>query len=90
MCRLYRIGQEQNVEFVKIIVKNTIDDYLVNIQNRKTAEIDGTLADEVLRQRQTVTELLDLFGAVPDSHSGGFILIPEHERREDQGVEELD
>ncbi|EHA27824.1 hypothetical protein ASPNIDRAFT_119225, partial [Aspergillus niger ATCC 1015] len=38
-CRLFRIGQESEVEFVKLIIENSIDDYLLNLQTHKTAII---------------------------------------------------
>lgn len=95
ICRVFRIGQEHNVEVIKIIVNKTVDEYLLQVQDSKTAEINDTIGDGVLEKRETVEDLLEMFGAVRDCHSGGFILIPERERRrarEEEGneVEELD
>lgn len=74
-------------------MKSTIDEYLLDIQQRKSIDIKETIGDDVLEQRETVNDLLNLFNAVPDSDTGGFILIPDkRERRteEDDEVIELD
>lgn len=91
MCRIYRFGQEQNVEVVKIIVTGTIDRYLLDIQQRKSEEIKDTIGDEALQQRDTVDNLLKMFGAVPDSQ-GGFVLLPDggRERRREMEEDEED
>ncbi|RMJ24260.1 helicase [Aspergillus sp. HF37] len=81
ICRVFRIGQEHNVEVIKIIVNETVDDYLLRVQDRKSAAIKETIGDEVLAQRETVKDLLEMFGAVSDCDNGGFLLIPERERR---------
>lgn len=50
-CRLFRIGQERNVEVVKLVVKETIDEYMIDLQNRKTVEIDKTIGEAALSER---------------------------------------
>jgi SNF2 family DNA or RNA helicase len=50
-CRLFRIGQARNVEIIKLVVKNTIDDYMLELQEKKTVEIDGTIGVEALSNR---------------------------------------
>lgn len=91
MGRLYRIGQKRNVEFVKIVVRGTIDDYLLEVQNRKSVEIDDTIGKEALEQRETIAKLLELFGAVQEGQERGFILMPRRkEQQEEREVAELD
>ncbi|KAB8235814.1 putative SNF2 family helicase [Aspergillus alliaceus] len=63
-CRLYRIGQSKDVEFVKIIMKVSIDEYLLRMQTHTTVEITSTLGDEVLKNRDSVVELQELFGGI--------------------------
>jgi hypothetical protein len=87
MCRIYRFGQEQNVEVVKIIVTGTIDRYLLDIQQRKSDEIKDTIGDEALQQRDTVDNLLKMFCVVPDSQ-GGFVLLPDGEKERRHKMEE--
>ena len=72
------------MEFAKIAVKLTIDDYLLKIQKRKTAEINEAISEEALKQRETVEDLLRMFDALPDGQSGGFILLPGREEHRTQ------
>lgn len=50
-CRLFRIGQVKNVEVVKLVVKDTVEDCILDMQVRKTAEIDKTIGDDALSNR---------------------------------------
>ncbi|PWY77663.1 SNF2 family helicase [Aspergillus eucalypticola CBS 122712] len=69
-CRLFRIGQESEVEFVKLIVDNSIDDYLLNLQTHKTAVITGAMGDGVLAGRDTIEDLLRMFADVEKDPRG--------------------
>ncbi|GLA58369.1 hypothetical protein AtubIFM54640_007515 [Aspergillus tubingensis] len=69
-CRLFRIGQESEVEFVKLIVDNSIDDYLLNLQTHKTAVITGAMGDGVLAGRDTIEDLLRMFADVEKDSRG--------------------
>ncbi|KAJ9398447.1 hypothetical protein DTO282F9_4538 [Paecilomyces variotii] len=51
-CRLFRIGQEREVEVVKLVVKGSIDEYMIDLQNRKSLEIDKTIGEAALSDRQ--------------------------------------
>ncbi|OJZ84527.1 hypothetical protein ASPFODRAFT_720787 [Aspergillus luchuensis CBS 106.47] len=69
-CRLFRIGQESEVEFVKLIVDNSIDDYLLDLQTHKTAVITGAMGDGVLAGRDTIEDLLRMFADVEKDPRG--------------------
>ncbi|PYH72881.1 putative SNF2 family helicase [Aspergillus vadensis CBS 113365] len=69
-CRLFRIGQESEVEFVKLIVDNSIDDYLLKMQTHKTAVILGAMGDGVLAGRDTIEDLLRMFADVEKDSEG--------------------
>ncbi|PYH38842.1 putative SNF2 family helicase [Aspergillus neoniger CBS 115656] len=69
-CRLFRIGQESEVEFVKLIVDNSIDDYLLDLQTHKTAVITGAMGDGVLVGRDTIEDLLRMFADVEKDSRG--------------------
>ncbi|GAQ09582.1 hypothetical protein ALT_6903 [Aspergillus lentulus] len=70
-CRLYRIGQEKEVEIVKIIVQNTIDDYILQLQTKKSANINSTIGEEELQKRDTIIDLLKMFAEVEVQENGG-------------------
>ncbi|PYI36731.1 hypothetical protein BP00DRAFT_385567 [Aspergillus indologenus CBS 114.80] len=73
-CRVWRIGQTQKVEYKKIIVSETIDDYLLRLQLEKLASIDQTIGDEKLKSRDTMEELLNMFADVEVDPNGAFRL----------------
>ncbi|KAF7158292.1 hypothetical protein CNMCM5623_003061 [Aspergillus felis] len=70
-CRLYRIGQEKVVEIVKIIVQNTIDDYILQLQTKKSANINSTIGEEALQKRDTIIDLLEMFAEIEMQENGG-------------------
>ncbi|RDW70861.1 putative SNF2 family helicase [Aspergillus mulundensis] len=80
-CRLLRHGQTKKVECVKMVVKGSIDEYMMELQTRKTEEITSTMGDEVLRKRDTVIELLKLFADVEEDPSGRLTAKPKLAQR---------
>ncbi|KAL3457205.1 SNF2 family N-terminal domain-containing protein [Aspergillus heterothallicus] len=60
-CRLLRKGQTQTVECVKMVVEDSIDDYMLKIQARKTEEIASSMGDDVMKHRDSVIALLRMF-----------------------------
>ncbi|GFF45695.1 DNA repair protein RAD5 [Aspergillus udagawae] len=70
-CRLYRIGQEKEVEIVKVIVQNTIDDYILQLQTKKSANINSTIGEEALQKRDTILDLLEMFAEFEVQENGG-------------------
>ncbi|KAE8396070.1 P-loop containing nucleoside triphosphate hydrolase protein [Aspergillus alliaceus] len=79
-CRLYRIGQSKDVEFVKIIMKVSIDEYLLRMQTHTTVEITSTLGDEVLKNRDSVVELQELFGGIRNENESGVLFVERNRR----------
>ncbi|PKX97366.1 putative SNF2 family helicase [Aspergillus novofumigatus IBT 16806] len=73
-CRLYRIGQEKVVEIVKIIVQNTIDDYILQLQTKKSANINSTIGEEALQKRDKIIDLLKMFAEVEVQENGGIVV----------------
>lgn len=69
-ARIYRIGQKNKVEFVKIIVKDTIDDHLLELQQWKTTDISRTMGNDVLEGRATIIALLQMFADVQITETG--------------------
>ena len=48
---MYRIGQKKDVEFVRLTVKDTVDDRLQSIQEYKTETIDQVMGPDALSPR---------------------------------------
>ncbi|OQD86592.1 hypothetical protein PENANT_c007G01402 [Penicillium antarcticum] len=71
-CRLYRIGQIRQVEYVKLITKSTIDELLLTTQRRKTRQISTVMSQKALTSTNTMKELLSMFGDVTETVGGGF------------------
>ncbi|KAJ5107267.1 hypothetical protein N7456_003942 [Penicillium angulare] len=69
--RLYRKGQERPVENIMLIAKNTTDERMTEIQQRKQKEIKRFMSLEALNDRATTQELLEVFGVV-EQHNGIF------------------
>ncbi len=60
--RAYRMGQEKNVQVIKLICKNTIEEKIVELQNKKQALINDVLNNEEQAiSSLSEAELLDLF-----------------------------
>jgi hypothetical protein len=63
-CRLYRIGQGREVEYVKLIMKGTIDEVLLSIQRNKAKNIRTVLDEDTRKGTNTMIKLLAMFGVV--------------------------
>jgi hypothetical protein len=59
------------VEIVKVIVQNTIDDYILQLQMKKSANINSTIGEEVLEKRDTILDLLGMFAEIEMQENGG-------------------
>ncbi|PGH05561.1 hypothetical protein GX51_02900 [Blastomyces parvus] len=92
--RVFRIGQKRNVEFVRIIVQNSIDDRLQLIQNTKTDAIEKVMDSELLTSRHTFANLCTVLGVEQDgSTEKGYRFISDKEaeqRREVAPITVLD
>jgi SNF2 family DNA or RNA helicase len=89
-CRVFRIGQEQPVDVLRFVVKDTIDEELINMQDRKDVEVQATIGPDSLGKRATIQQLLGLFGEVKEGDEGQneFILVEEDsEDGEDEYVD---
>ena len=60
-CRMFRIGQTRDVKVVRFAARNTIDDKIIQMQERKTAEIEPVIVQSKATSLNT-EELLQLFG----------------------------
>lgn len=77
-CRLFRIGQERDVEIVKLVAQNTIDDFMMDLQKLKLKEIEGTIGDARLPSAGIESHLVGHFG-VTERSADGTVRIRPHE-----------
>ncbi|KIV92519.1 hypothetical protein PV10_03810 [Exophiala mesophila] len=77
-CRVFRMGQKKEVEVLRFVVRDSIDDDLVKMQERKNAEIDSAIGSECLEKRATINQLLSLFGEVSEDGNDEFILVEDN------------
>jgi SNF2 family DNA or RNA helicase len=82
-CRAFRIGQPNVVEVVRFVVKDSIDEDLIKMQDRKDIEVTGAIGPESHGKRATIAQLLALFGEVTQEGQNEFILV-EDENDEDE------
>ncbi|PYH49650.1 putative SNF2 family helicase [Aspergillus saccharolyticus JOP 1030-1] len=73
-CRLWRIGQTQEVTYIKLIVDETIDEYLLALQLNKKATIEKIIGDDILKDRDTMESLMRMFADVKVEPNGAFRL----------------
>ena len=86
-CRAFRIGQEKKVEVIRFVIKDSIDEDLIRMQERKDIEISAAMGPDTQRKRATIAELLSLFGEVREEGNNEFILVEDEEVQEDSDVD---
>jgi SNF2 family DNA or RNA helicase len=59
--RTYRIGQEKQVNVIKLINKDTIEDRIVELQNRKQLLSNEVISEEDFFNRLTKDDIKNLF-----------------------------
>jgi len=82
-CRVFRIGQEEATFMSRLCVKNTIDQRLINMQQRKDKEIAKVMDDDGTRvQKMDMRKLMKLFGNLEeDSEGRPFIMVDNPDPR---------
>lgn len=51
-CRVFRIGQKDTTFMTRFCVKNTVDQRLIDMQERKNKEIDEVFEDDGTRTKK--------------------------------------
>ena len=92
-CRVYRIGQTQETYVTRIVVRETVDDRLLRMQEEKTRIIGEAMGEEGKRMgKLSVKELMRLFGTLSDDNDdedGPEFIIVEDDPDEIPGVDEF-
>ncbi|EMC91603.1 hypothetical protein BAUCODRAFT_79159 [Baudoinia panamericana UAMH 10762] len=81
-CRVYRIGQVKETKLTSFCVRNSIDEAMHNLKEKKQMEIDEVM-DDKRRQNLTVNELMRLFGPVGEDDDGKPFIFPEKSGEDD-------
>lgn len=88
--RVHRIGQDKETHFVKILVKDTIDEYLLHMQAAKQGMIERALQEDAKHKTAlTLDELVKLFGkdaAGVDGDGQAAVAPAAREEEEDDDV----
>ncbi|OCK77547.1 hypothetical protein K432DRAFT_358416 [Lepidopterella palustris CBS 459.81] len=78
-CRVFRIGQQQKTFMTRFCVRDTIDQRLIDMQDRKQSEIDEIMEDDgSTLAKLSIKDLMRLFGPVGEEEDGTpFILVDD-------------
>ncbi|OCT44627.1 DNA repair helicase rad5,16 [Cladophialophora carrionii] len=76
-CRAFRLGQDQVVDVLRFVVKDSIDEDLIKMQDRKDVEVQSVIGPDSLGKRATIQQLLGLFGELKENGQNEFILVEE-------------
>ncbi|KAI9877522.1 MAG: hypothetical protein M1830_003663 [Pleopsidium flavum] len=78
--RVFRIGQHKETHLTRIVVRNTVDDRLLKMQDDKIRVVDGAMMDDGRKVKPlTVEELASLFGYLTKDEQGNMVLEPHQE-----------
>ncbi|KAF2121509.1 SNF2 family N-terminal domain-containing protein [Lophiotrema nucula] len=82
-CRVFRIGQKETTFMTRFCVRDTIDERLIKMQERKKKEIEEVMDDDGTRvKKMSIRDLMKLFGPVEDdSHGRPFIMVENEGNR---------
>ena len=59
MDRIHRLGQHRPVQAIKLVIEDSIESRIIQLQEKKSAMVDATLsADDSVSTLQTCSELL--------------------------------
>lgn len=86
-CRAFRIGQERKVEVLRFVVKDSIDEDLIEMQERKDIEVQGAIGPESHNDRATISQLLSLFGEVTEEDGQNEFILVEDESQVDHDAD---
>ena len=76
-CRVHRIGQTKETYITRFKVENTVDDRLLEMQDRKQVIIDNAIDNKAVLSKLTMEELMSLFGTVERRGDKSFIMVED-------------
>jgi SNF2 family DNA or RNA helicase len=78
-CRVFRIGQTKETQLCRTIVRNTIDEKMEAIKQRKDREINSLMENRALTDTLKLGDLLELFGTVDHDAAGRPFVVANSE-----------
>ena len=88
-CRVFRIGQQKETRMLRLVVKNTIDEAIVALQEAKQIQIDAVMDDSKRKEKLSINDLMRLFGKVGEDGEGRPFIFAEGANDEEVGPEHL-
>ena len=77
-CRVFRIGQTEETYLSRFVIKDTVDERLLQLQSKKDKIIGAAMDDRSVLSKLTIEDMLRLFGnVVHDQNSQPFIFTEE-------------
>lgn len=76
-CRIFRIGQESETHINRFVLRDTVDEGLIALQERKTKLIGRALGDTEAFKHFSAEDLMRLFGHVKYDENDRPFIVPE-------------
>ena len=76
-CRVYRRGQTKETELTRVIIKDSIDEKLLALQQKKEGEISSVMKGE-WTSRLSLTDLMSFLGQVDTDENGRPFIVTEN------------
>lgn len=71
------------MEWVKLVTRGTIDDWILDLQKKKTQEINEYMNQKGLLSREAEISFLSMLGEVTERPGGGFMVKPTENPNEE-------
>lgn len=75
-CRVFRIGQQKSTTMLRLVVKNTVDEAMMAIKERKKIEIDEVM-ERKAHDEMSLVDLMRLFGELGEDADGRPFIMAE-------------
>jgi hypothetical protein len=85
-CRVFRIGQLKETKMTRLVIKNTIDQSMMDLKERKRVEIDEVMSSNKLKDKLSVRDLMGLFNPVAEDEEGVPFIFADEELGEPSGL----
>ncbi|KAI9713031.1 MAG: hypothetical protein M1820_001016 [Bogoriella megaspora] len=88
-CRVFRIGQEEETEIARFVVKDTVDTKLTAMQVTKSEIVSTAMGDQMRPNQLPLKVLLRLFGPMNDNDQEREFILVDDENDYDEGAPPL-